>query len=222
MTLTNYCSIFSALGNEKRLEIFELVLKKGFISKKELAIDQDLKRASLNHHLKIMIETDLLHEKELILDGRKQFFILPAVRLHPEKMIEKLIHYQSLSSHLDNWAGRNLTSTTWQQLRKELYSTDIHPDVISTVETRLFPVVDKTSQRSGYCVICRDFNSRQICQVCKHPVCDVHLHKIERDEQETVFLCPNCVEKFFAKFTIIINMIYTSRIMHKEYYNINR
>ena len=62
MTLKKYKQIFEALDNERRLELFEYILKKIFISKSELAKKFDLSRASLNHHLNIMLKAGLLFE----------------------------------------------------------------------------------------------------------------------------------------------------------------
>ena len=109
MTLKNYKQIFEALDNERRLELFEYVQEKQFISKSDLAKKFDLSRASLNHHLKIMLKAGLLFENGLFLDSRKQFFISPAISLHPDQLVEQKKEHHHLSQQLDDWAKRNLT-----------------------------------------------------------------------------------------------------------------
>lgn len=203
MALKRYRQIFEALENERRVELYEFLLLKTFVSKSELAKKFDLKRASLNHHLNIMLKAGLVRERALILDGRRQFFIIPAVILHVDQLVEPKEEYQLLTDLLDPWTTRNLTLDTWGTLREELYRQDIPRPIIEAVETCLFPTVGKTaSASSNYCIICRSPGARVFCHTCKHPICHVHTHQIKRDEHETgdetITLCPNCVEKFFG------------------------
>ncbi|MFX0212413.1 MAG: helix-turn-helix domain-containing protein [Candidatus Hodarchaeota archaeon] len=198
MALKNYKQIFEALDNERRLEIFEYIQQKLFISKSELAKKFDLSRASLNHHLKIMLKAGLLHENGLILDGRKQFFITPAMALHPDKLVEQKEEYQDLTEQLEEWTKRNLTFDSWTILKKELNRQNIPQTIVDVVETRLFPSLVKKAVTGEFCYICRTEEARTSCQICKNLICKIHEHEIKRDGEETAILCPNCVEKFFG------------------------
>ncbi|MHA2247254.1 MAG: winged helix-turn-helix domain-containing protein [Candidatus Hodarchaeales archaeon] len=199
MVLKKYNQIFEALDNERRLELYEHILQKIFISKSELAIKFDLKRASLNHHLNIMLKAGLVHEKTLILDGRRQSFIVPAVKLHPELFVERIEEYQKLVDQLNEWTKRNLTVDTWRMLREELDRLDIRQTLVEAVEIRLFPALGKRASTTvEYCYICRIEGAQVSCHICKNLVCKLHTQHIKRDQQETIILCPNCVEKFFG------------------------
>jgi DNA-binding transcriptional ArsR family regulator len=197
MALKNYKQIFEALDNERRLEIFEYIQQKLFISKSELAKKFELSRASLNHHLKIMLKAGLLHESGLILDGRKQFFITPAIALHPDQLVEQKKEYQDLAEQLEDWTKKNLTFDSWTILKKELNRQNIPQAIVDVIETRLFPsLVKKTT--GELCYICRTEEARNSCQICKNFICKTHEHEIKREGEETTILCPNCVEKFFG------------------------
>ncbi|MFX1517292.1 MAG: winged helix-turn-helix domain-containing protein [Promethearchaeota archaeon] len=199
MTLKNYKQIFEALDNERRLELFEYILQKSFISKSELANKFDLSRASLNHHLKIMLKAGLLHETGLILDGRKQFFITPAVQLHPDRLVEQKQEHRNLAEQLKEWTQRNLTLDTWKILKEEFIREDVPQTIMDTIEARLFPsLVKRTATTSELCYICRIEEARMSCQICKNLICQTHKHEIKREDEETIVLCPNCVEKFFG------------------------
>ncbi|MFX1283132.1 MAG: winged helix-turn-helix domain-containing protein [Promethearchaeota archaeon] len=199
MTLGKYKQIFEALDNERRLELFEYILQRLFISKSELAKKYDLSRASLNHHLNIMIKAGLVHERGLILDGRKQFFIIPAVILHPERLVEQKKDYQNLAYQLDEWSKRNLTIDTWRILKDNLDKQNIPLVIVDVIKTRLFPsLVRKTPSTIEYCYICRTEEAQNSCQICKNLICKTHEHEIKREGEETTILCPNCVEKFFG------------------------
>ena len=199
MTLKKYKQVFEALDNERRLELYEYILQKIFISKSELAKKFDLNRASLNHHLNIMLKAGLVHERGLILDRRKQFFIIPAVTLHPEQLVEQREEYQDLVGQLDEWTRRNLTIDTWRILREGLDREDIPQQVIEAVELRLFPTLGKRAPATHeYCYICRTQGARVSCYTCKNLICKTHEHQIKREGEETIILCPNCVEKFFG------------------------
>lgn len=199
MSLKKYKQIFEALDNERRLELYEYILEKIFISKSELAKNFDLSRASLNHHLNIMLKAGLIHERGLILDGRKQFFIIPGVILHPDQLVEQKEEYQNLVSQLDEWTRRNLTIDTWRILKEELDRNNIPQEVIEAVELRLFPTLGKKPPISSeFCYICRTEGARISCYTCKNLICKTHEHQIKRKGEKTIILCPNCVEKFFG------------------------
>lgn len=199
MTLDKYKQIFEALDNERRLQLYDHILKKIFISKSELAEKFDLSRPSLNHHLRIMLKAGLIREQRLILDGRRQFFIIPAVVLHPDQLVEQREEYQNLAIQLDGWTSRNLTIETWQILKEELNRQYIPQKVVDAVEFRLFPALGRGAPaKKEYCYICRTEGARTSCYICKNLICQTHEHQITRDDEETVILCPNCVEKFFG------------------------
>ncbi len=199
MTLKKYKQIFEALDNERRIELFEYILQRIFISKSELAKKYDLNRASLNHHLKIMLNAGIIFERGLILDGRKQIFITPAVVLHPDRLIEPMEEYQNFAEQLEEWTRRNLTADTWQILKEELNRHEISPNIVDIVEIRLFPsLMKRVSTTTEYCYICRTEEARSSCNTCKNLICKTHEHKIKREGEETITLCPNCVEKFFG------------------------
>lgn len=199
MTLHKYKQIFEALGNERRIELYEHVLEKIFISKSELAKKFDLSRASLNHHLKIMLSAGIIFETGLILDGRKQIFIIPAVILYPEQLIKPNDEYKNFAEQLDEWSRRNLTTETWGILKEELIRTPISPRIIDLVEIRLFPsLMKQAAVKYEYCYICRTEKARRSCYTCKNLICKTHEHEIKRKGEETIILCPNCVERFFG------------------------
>ena len=197
MTLKNYKQIFEALDNERRLELFEYILQKIFISKSELAKKFELSRASLNHHLNIMLKAGLIFENGLILDGRKQFFITPAISLHPDQLVEQKKEYHHLSQQLDDWAKRNLTIDTWRILKEDL-CREVPLTIIDVIEERLFPSLVRQTTKSEYCYICRTEEAKNSCQTCKNLICKIHEHQIKREGGDTAILCPNCIEKFFG------------------------
>jgi DNA-binding transcriptional ArsR family regulator len=198
MTLKNYKQIFEALDNERRLELFEYILQKIFISKSELAKKFDLSRASLNHHLRIMLKAGLVFESGLILDGRKQFFLTPAIFLHPDKFVEQREEYHNLADQLEEWTKRNLAIDSWTILKQELNRQNIPQPIIDAIETRLFPSLVKIVATGEFCYICRTEKASTSCEICKNFICKTHEHKIKREGEETTTLCPNCVEKFFG------------------------
>ncbi|UCG04138.1 MAG: helix-turn-helix transcriptional regulator [Candidatus Heimdallarchaeota archaeon] len=199
MTLKKYKQIFEALDNERRLELFEYLLQKIFISKSELAKKFDLSRASLNHHLNIMLKAGLIFENGLILDGRKQFFITPAISLHPDQFVEQKEEYQHLSEQLEEWTKRNLTIDTWRILKEELKRLDVPQTIVDAVEERLFPsLVKRAPTTRELCYFCRTEEAQTSCHTCKNFICKTHIHEIKREGEEMITLCPNCVEKFFG------------------------
>jgi DNA-binding transcriptional ArsR family regulator len=198
MTLKQFKQLFESLDNERRLELFEFIEQTYFISKTELAERFDLKRASLNHHLDIMLKAGLIYEKRMNLDGRRQSFIFPAIKLRPERFLEPKKELIDLEELLEVWEKRVLNADSWQILREELNRSTIGTDVITAVESQLFPATGKKSSIINFCVICHAKDPHHACNVCKNLICQQHTHFIERDEEDAVSLCPNCVEKFFG------------------------
>ncbi len=146
-----------------------------------------------------MLKAGIIFETGLILDGRKQIFITPAVILHPEQFLEPKEEYQKLAEQLDEWTKRNLTTETWQILKKGLNRHEIPPPIVNIIEIRLFPsLMKQTSTKIEYCYICKTENARNSCNTCKNLICKTHEHEIDRESEEAIILCPNCVEKFFG------------------------
>jgi len=199
MTLNDYSSLFEALNSERRRELFQFISAQNFVSKNDLAIKFDMKRASLNHHLSSMISAGLLHEVSLLLDGRKHTFIIPTVMIFPERLVEDQIDKQNLVDQLRIWTDRNVTLDNWTILRKSLDNLDISEDFLNSIELRLFPLIGtRSSTESNYCFICRTHKAREVCFACKNLVCNVHSYKIDREELGSINLCPNCINKFFG------------------------
>ena len=151
MTLNKYKLIFEALDNERRIELYEYILQRIFISKSELAKKYDLNRASLNHHLKIMLNAGIIFERGLILDGRKQIFITPAVILHPDRLVESKTEFQNLAEQLEEWTRRNLTTDTWRILKDEIIRQGISQNIVDMIEIRLFPSLMKRMSTIEIC-----------------------------------------------------------------------
>ena len=77
LSIIKYKEIFEALGNDKRIKLYELINKEIFISKSRLAEELNLNRANLNHHLEKLKNAGLIMEKSLFINRRKQTFIVP-------------------------------------------------------------------------------------------------------------------------------------------------
>jgi len=198
MTLKQFKQLFESLDNERRLELFEYIEQTHFVSKTELAERFELKRASLNHHLEIMLKAGLIYERNMNLDGRRQSFIFPAIKLRPERFFEPKKELNELEELLEIWEKRVLNADSWQILREELNRSSIGKDVIAAVEIQLFPAAGKKSSTINFCIICHAKDPHHACNVCKNLICQQHAHFIERDKEDVISLCPNCVEKFFG------------------------
>ncbi|MFX1283958.1 MAG: hypothetical protein ACFFB5_09900 [Promethearchaeota archaeon] len=199
MSLDNYFHLFEALSSERRRELFEFISKYNFVSKNDLAIKFNMKRASLNHHLDSLIKAGLINEVSLILDGRNHTFIIPMANIFPERIKEDKEDTQTLLKQLRIWTNRNLTLDTWNILRESLNNLDISEELLNSVEFRLFPLIGtRISTETNYCFICRANKAQMACFACKNLICKVHSYNIDREELGTISLCPNCVKKFFG------------------------
>ncbi|MFX0085857.1 MAG: hypothetical protein ACFFAU_09290 [Candidatus Hodarchaeota archaeon] len=199
MTLNDYSSLFEALNSERRRELFQFISTQNFVSKNDLAIKFDMKRASLNHHLSSMISAGLIHEVSLLLDGRKHTFIIPTTKIFPERLVEDQVDKQNLVDQLRIWTDSNVTLDNWNILRKSLDKLDLSEEFLNSIELRLFPLIGtRSSIESNYCFICRTHRAQEVCFACKNLICNVHSYKIDREELGSINLCPNCVNKFFG------------------------
>lgn len=199
MVLPDYSPLFEALSSERRRELFEFISELNFVSKNDLVIKFNMKRASLNHHLESMIKAGLIHELPLLLDGRKHSFLIPAVRIFPKRLVEDKKETQDLVKQLRIWTDRNITLNNWNILRESLSNLNIPEDLVTAVELRLFPTIGtRASIDANYCFVCHTNKAHQVCYTCENLVCKVHTYKIDREELGTISLCPNCVSKFFG------------------------
>ncbi|MFX0205667.1 MAG: hypothetical protein ACFFDT_06735, partial [Candidatus Hodarchaeota archaeon] len=88
MSLNDFSLLFEALNSERRRELFQFISTQNFVSKNDLAIKFNLKRASLNHHLFSMINAGLIQEVPLLFDSRKHTFLIPIVKIFPERLVK--------------------------------------------------------------------------------------------------------------------------------------
>ena len=199
MVNDDYSSLFEALSSDRRRELFYFISLMTFTSKNDLSIKFDMKRTSLNHHLSSMITAGLIHEVSLLLDGRKHTFLVPMVKIFPERMIEKQDDEKKLVDQLRVWSDRNVTLENWNILRKSLDSLEISDELITSIEARLSPLIGtRASIETSYCFICRTNKAKHVCFTCKNLVCNVHNYTIDREELGSIDLCPNCINKFFG------------------------
>jgi hypothetical protein len=199
MTLNDFSALFEALNSERRRELFQFIFTLNFVSKNDLSIKFNLKRASLNHHLTSMIDAGLIQEVPLLFDGRRHTFLIPLVKIFPERLVEEQQDKQQLINQLRIWTDRNVTLDNWNILRKSLDNLDIPEELVEMIELRLFPLVGtRASIDTNFCYVCRTNKAHQVCFACKNLVCKVHSYKIDREELGTINLCPNCVKKFFG------------------------
>ncbi|MFW9904432.1 MAG: hypothetical protein ACFFFH_08880 [Candidatus Thorarchaeota archaeon] len=199
MTLNDYSHIFEALNSERRRELFQFISTMNFVSKNDLAIKFNLKRASLNHHLSSMTNAALIQEVSLLFDGRKHTFIIPIVQIFPERLVDVQQDKQKVLDQLRIWSDKNVTLDNWNVLRKSLDNLDVPEDLVELIEFRLFPLIGtRASIETNFCYVCRVNKAQQVCFACKNLVCAVHSYKIDREELGAINLCPNCVKKFFG------------------------
>ncbi|UCG00301.1 MAG: winged helix-turn-helix transcriptional regulator [Candidatus Heimdallarchaeota archaeon] len=198
MTLDDFSPLFEALNSERRRELFQFI-STNFVSKNDLAIKFNLKRASLNHHLSRMINAGLIQEVSLLFDGRRHTFIIPIVKIFPERLVEVQQDKQKIVDQLRIWSDRNVTLDNWNILRKSLDNLAVPEDLVESIEIRFFPLIGtRASIETNFCFVCRTNKAQQDCFACKNLVCNVHSYEIDREELGTINLCPNCVKKFFG------------------------
>ena len=198
LTLLDFQPFFNALENQKRIELYEFILQNFFVSKNDLANQFSLNRANLNHHLAILANAGLIHELELMLDARRQVFLIPLVRIQTENLILEDQTFQLLKNQMELWVKRNITVDSWKLVRNELDNLNIN-EIVNIIENRLFPSLGKRiSKNIEYCYICRSNNVQTLCFNCNNFLCSNHSRKITLKNNKEVNFCLNCVEKFFG------------------------
>lgn len=199
MNLKDFQPIFNALENKKRIELYEFVLQNYFVSKNELAEKFLLNRANLNHHLEILIKAGVIYELELMLEARRQVFLIPLVRIQTEKLVIQDQKFNILKSQMQSWVKRNITADSWKILRNELNTININEEITNSIETRLFPNLGKrVSKENDYCYICFSPAIYCHCASCNNLICQNHMRKIILKTNKEINFCLNCVEKFFG------------------------
>lgn len=199
LSLHDFQPIFNALENEKRIELYEFILQNLFVSKNDLVEQFSLNRANLNHHLDILTRAGLIFELELMLDARRQFFLIPLIRIQTQNFIINDQSFQLLQHQMVLWVKRNITLNSWKILRNELDNLDIDLEIIDFIESRLFPSFGKRASKiTEFCYICRSTNVQASCYSCNNLLCPNHLRKITLKNDKEVNFCLNCVEKFFG------------------------
>ena len=199
LNLKDYQLIFNALENEKRIELYEFILQNIFVSKNDLTEKFSLNRANLNHHLEILIKAGIVFELELLLDSRRQTFLIPLMRIQTENLLLEDQTFKQLKIQINSWSKRNITVNNWKILRNDLKNMNINSEVVNSIESRLFPNLGKrVSKMTEYCYICRSSQVSCSCHNCKNIICSIHSRKIKMKNDKEVDFCLNCIEKYFG------------------------
>ena len=173
MSLKSYLNFFEALANEKRLEIYEFVLTNYFVSKSELAIEMDLNRASLNHHLDYLKNAQLVKEIELIIEGKRQYFLFILKVLNTTEMSKDALDGIKALNILEKLQYHVFTYESWQDIRQRF--SDMDPEFVQAIETRLFKHISKIGTT---CTVCNKKTSISACKSCLASMCKNCQHLI--------------------------------------------
>lgn len=185
--------IFKALANEIRLSLYEMICHYGFLTKsqimKMLEIDN---RPSLEHHLALLKEADLLDEKEIFFDNQRLVFLVPIRKLNFSK--DQVITYPDAFNAL-NRLGDKLTSMNYNEL------IDQEPDGALRVSLRhaLGNAILATG-RKFRCELCQGLEPNKatiICQSCGRFICHDCSRNIKRPTDIIEVYCKKCEKEFF-------------------------
>lgn len=192
LSLKSHLTIFETLANEKRLEIYDFILNNYFVSKSELALEMGLNRASLNHHLKSLINAELLEEIELIIEGRKQNFVFVLKSITLTDLIKDIPDSAIVSSIMAKLLNKQIIFDSWSEIRHSLEC--INPEFLDSIESRLFKHISKIGST---CTICNHKTSISTCRSCFAPMCKNCQHMIKTAEGGIV-LCQKCIQQYFG------------------------
>ena len=190
--------ISKALSNPTRVRILEYLLAKRVANKGDVMEELGLERAALDHHLKPLMDAELVSFLDVVIDKVKNSLLFPLASVRLDRQLE-------LSPDaMRNVIGTQIESDVNHDEIEEKAQAEVkagrldQEDAVAIVRTLFAHRGRGTKNMCSVCGRIRKMADLTLCERCLRPACTSCHQTIQRDEGGSELLCDRCLNQLFS------------------------
>ncbi|MFX0056312.1 MAG: ArsR family transcriptional regulator [Promethearchaeota archaeon] len=190
--------VSKALSNSTRVRILEYLLTKRVANKGDVMEELGLERAALEHHLKPLVDAELVSVLDVVIDKVKNSLLFPVASVRLERCTE--ISAEAMSDVI----GTEIESDVNHDEIEEKAQAEVkagrldQEDAVAIVRTLFAHRGRGTKNMCSVCGRIRKMADLTLCERCFRPVCTNCHQTIQRDEGGSELLCDRCLSQLFS------------------------
>ncbi|MFX0107980.1 MAG: ArsR/SmtB family transcription factor [Candidatus Hodarchaeota archaeon] len=191
-------SLCRALSNPIRVQIFDYLLSKRVANKGDIMKELGLERAALEHHLRPLIDAELVGTLDVVIDKVKNSLCFPVASLSLTKDPE--ISTEAISDVIGHEIESDVNHDEIQEKAQAAVKMGVleQEDAIAIVRTLFEHRGRGTKNMCSVCGRIRKMADLSLCNRCFRPVCTKCEHVIQREGHSTELLCDRCLDQMFG------------------------
>ncbi|MFW9849470.1 MAG: ArsR family transcriptional regulator [Candidatus Thorarchaeota archaeon] len=190
--------ISKALSNPIRKKILDYLLTKRIANKGDIMDEMNLERAALEHHLKSLVDANLVGILDVIIDKVKNSLCYPIASIsmtrHPE--MSKTVIIDVIGFEIESDVNHDEIQ---EKAQSEVEAGNLEQEDAVAIVRTLF--THRGRGTKNMCVICgriKKMDDLSLCDKCFRPVCSKCKHIIQREDNSSELLCERCLSTMFG------------------------
>jgi DNA-binding transcriptional ArsR family regulator len=192
-------SAFSkALSNPARVKLLDYLLEKRIVNKGDLMAEMGFERATLDHHLKPLIEAGLVQTMDVVIDRVKNCLCFPlvSVTLETKQEIDPSVVHEIVGTEIESDIDHNEIQ---EKAQTELEKGNLNQaDAIAIVRTLFEHRGRGTKNMCSVCGRIKKMADLSLCDRCFRPVCTSCHRIIAKENQGRELFCDRCLAQEFG------------------------
>ncbi|MHA1934679.1 MAG: ArsR family transcriptional regulator [Candidatus Thorarchaeota archaeon] len=191
-------STSKALSNPTRVQILEYLLTKRVANKGDVIEELGLERAALEHHLKPLVEANLVSILDVVIDKVKNSLLFPVASVSLDRKPE------ISSNAIRDVIGTEIDSDVNHDEIQEKAQAEVktgrldQEDAVAIVRTLFEHRGRGTKNMCSVCGRIRKMADLILCERCFRPACTKCNQTIQREDGGSELLCDRCLNQLFS------------------------
>ncbi|MFW9802978.1 MAG: helix-turn-helix domain-containing protein [Candidatus Thorarchaeota archaeon] len=190
--------VSKALSNATRVRILEYLLTKRVANKGDVMEGLGLERATLEHHLKPLVDAELVSVIDVVIDKVKNSLLFPVASVSLEKRPE--ISAEAMRDVIGTEIESDVNHDEIEEnAQAEVKAGRLDPEDAVAIVRTLF--VHRGRGTKNMCSVCgriKKMADLTLCERCFRPACMNCNQTINREDGYSEFLCDRCVNQLFS------------------------
>lgn len=196
--MNDILAVSKALSNSTRVRILEYLLVKRVANKGDVIEELGLERAALEHHLKPLLDAELVSVLDVVIDKVKNSLLFPTASVSLDRQPEVSV------DAMKDVIGTEIESDVNHDEIQEKAQAEVkagrldHEDAVAIVRTLFEHRGRGTKNMCSVCGRIRKMANLTLCERCFRPACTNCSQTIQRDDGDSELLCDRCLNQLFS------------------------
>ena len=189
--------VSKALSKQTRVKILEYLLAKRVANKGDVMEELGLERAALEHHLKPLMDAELVAIHDVVIDKVKNSLLFPVTSVSLERNPE--ISADVMSEVIGSEIESDVNHDEIQEKAQTFVEAGKlnQDDAVAIVRTLFEHRGRGTKNMCSICGRIKKMADLSLCSQCFRPVCS-SCNQVIQKESATELLCDRCLEALFG------------------------